>query len=67
MRRSSRPHSQQLALSLMPRPETPLITTEEPILLQALADLLLEALGERVVAEIEAMTMEAGDDPEDHA
>src|SRR3954465_7615245 len=46
MRRAARPNPTQLTLRLAPEPEPPLMTTEEPTLLQALADLLLEVLAQ---------------------
>jgi hypothetical protein len=44
------------------------MTTEEPTLLQALADLLLEALAQPTPGRrTKAATMEAADEPEDRA
>lgn len=69
MRQPVRHHPSQLTLSLAPAAEPPLafIPAEEPMLVQALADLLLAALGQRTPdGPTEAMTMEGGDEPEDH-
>jgi len=70
MRRTLRPHPSQFTLRLAPEPEPvlPLITAEEPTLVQALADLLLSALGRPAPGDqIEAATaMEGGDEPKDH-
>ena len=41
MRRALRLHPGQLTLRLTSAPEQPLVTMEEPTILQALADLLL--------------------------
>jgi hypothetical protein len=55
-------------LHLAPEPELPPLTTEEPTLLQALADLLLEALAQpNPGRKTKAATMEAADEPEDRA
>jgi hypothetical protein len=55
-------------LRLAPEPEPPPVTTEEPTLLQALADLLLEALAQPTPGrKTKAATMEVADDPEDRA
>lgn len=69
MRRAARPNPTQLTLRLAPEPEPPpMTTTEEPTLLQALADLLLEALAQPAPGrKTKAATMEAADEPEDRA
>ena len=68
MRRAARPNPTQLTLRLAPEPEPPLMTTKEPTLLQALADLLLEALAQPTPGrKTKAATMEAADEPEDRA
>src|SRR3954463_14064902 len=68
MRRAARPNPTQLTLRLAPEPEPPPMTTEEPTLLQALADLLLEALAQPTPGrKTKAATMEAADEPEDRA
>src|SRR3954465_11675840 len=68
MRRAARPNPTQLTLRLAPEPEPPPPTTEEPTLLQALADLLLEALAQPTPGRrTKAATMEAADEPEDRA
>ena len=47
MRRVARPDPSQLALRFAPEPKLPLITTDgSTTLLQTLAELLLEALGQ---------------------
>ena len=67
MRRPARPNPTQLTLRLAPEPEPPPMTTEEPMLLQALAD-LLEALAQPTPGrKTTAATMEAADEPEDRA
>ena len=64
MRRAARPNPTQLTLRLAPEP--PPMTTEEPMLLQALADLLLEALAQPTPGrKTKTATMEAADEPED--
>ena len=66
MRRAARPNPTQLTFRLAPEPEPPPLTTEEPTLLQALADLLLEALAQPTPGrKTKAATMEAADEPED--
>src|SRR4051812_40308104 len=66
--RAARPPPTQLPLRLAPEPEPPPMTTEEPTLLQALADLLLEALAQPAPGQkTKAATMEAADEPEDRA
>jgi hypothetical protein len=52
----------QLALHLLPQPSRPIVEAEATTILQTLADLLLEALGQ------ESPTDQAGgvDEPEDH-
>lgn len=69
MRRAARPHPTQLPLRLAPAPEPPPITANEPTLLQALADLLLAALGQNVPDQESAATTttESGDEPQDYA
>src|SRR5512133_966484 len=68
MRRAARPNPTQLTFRLAPEPELPPVTTEEPTLLQALADLLLEALTQPTPGrKTKAATMEAADKPEDRA
>ena len=68
MRRAARPNPTQLTLRLAPEPEPPPMTTKEPTLLQALADLLLEALAQPTPGrKTKAATMEAADEPEDRA
>jgi hypothetical protein len=71
MRRLLRPHPTQLTLRLAPEPEPvlPLITSGEPTLVQALADLLLSALGQPTPGDQTraATATEGGDEPEDHA
>ena len=67
MRRAARPNPTQLTLRLAPEPEPPPMTTEEPTLLQALAD-LLEVLAQPTRGrKTKAATMEAADEPEDRA
>jgi hypothetical protein len=71
MRRVLRPHPSQLTLRLAPElePVPPLLTAEEPTLVQALADLLLSALGQPAPgAQTRAATIvvEGSDEPEDH-
>lgn len=69
MRRAVRPQPIQLSLRLAPAPEPllPHIPADEPTLVQALADLLLAALGQRTPDGPTAATvMEGGDEPEDH-
>jgi hypothetical protein len=58
----------QLALRLTPEPEhPPLPSAIGPTLVQALAELLLSALGRPTIGgEIEARMEEDGDEPEDH-
>jgi hypothetical protein len=53
----------QLMLNLVDEPSLPPIEVDATTLLQALADLLLEALGQQTSTE----TMGSGDEPEDHA
>ena len=62
MRRVPRSHPSQLALPLA------LLTAEAPTLVQALADLLLSALGQPAPESPtgRAITMEGGNEPEDH-
>src|SRR3954463_11934830 len=68
MRRAAPPTPPQPALPPAPEPEPPPMTTEEPTLLQALADLLLEALAQPTPGrKTKAATMEAADEPEDRA
>jgi len=69
MRRVPRSHPSQLTLRLSPEPEpVPLFAAEEPTLVQALADLLLSALGHPYIQTRAATTLvEGGDEPEDHA
>jgi hypothetical protein len=69
MRRVPRSHPSQLTLRLSPEPEpVPLFAAEEPTLVQALADLLLSALGHPDIQTRAATTLvEGGDEPEDHA
>ncbi|HXD25600.1 MAG TPA: hypothetical protein VN609_06690 [Propionibacteriaceae bacterium] len=55
----------QLVLELRPRPSLPLVMQGSPELVQALADLLLEALGEQ--ADDEAQADGGRDAREDHA
>jgi hypothetical protein len=68
MRRRSSPPAAQLALDLK-REVTALPIAQDPTaLLQALADLLLGALGEKVEVPTSAASNEGGaDEPEDHA
>jgi hypothetical protein len=69
MRRTARPQPIQLSLRLVPAPEPPLphVPADEPTLVQALADLLLAALGQRTPGDPTAATAtEDGDEPEDH-
>ena len=63
----SRPNQLTLRLASEPEPMLPLIASGEPTLVQALADLLLSALGQPVPGNQTeaAMTMEGGDEPED--
>ena len=68
MRRVPRPHPSQLTLHLSPEPAS-LLTAEGPTLVQALADLLLSALGQTApgIQTREATSLgEGGDEPEDH-
>ncbi len=68
MRRAARSHPTQLSLRLAPEQEPPLITAETPTLLQALADLLLAALGPSAShLTTEAATLESVHEPKDHA
>jgi hypothetical protein len=68
MRRPLRLHPGQLTLRLTSAPEQPLVTMEEPTILQALADLLLEALGQGLPGPATAeVTTESADEPQDHA
>jgi hypothetical protein len=70
MRRVPRPHPSQLTLHLSPEPEAAsLLKAEGPTLVQALADLLLSALGQTApgIRTREATSLgEGGDEPEDH-
>ena len=68
MRRAAWPNPTQLTLRFAPEPEPPPMTTQESTLLQALADLLLEALAQPTPGQkTKAITMEAADEPEDRA
>jgi len=70
MRRVPRSHPSQLALHLAPDLKSPpsLPTSDAPTLVQALADLLLSALGQPAPESPtgRAITMEGGNEPEDH-
>ena len=67
MKSTRRSHRHQLALALEPEPGRPALKPQDPLLLQTLADLLLEALGESA-PETDASTSarEAVDEPETH-
>lgn len=69
MSHQPRPLPSQLALRLTPEPDRPpLPAAIAPILVQALAELLLSALGRPTASEeIEARIEENGDEHEDHA
>ncbi len=70
MPRLPRPLPSQLALRLAPEPDRPLLPAAiSPTLVQALAELLLSALGRPAAdAQVEASQMqEDSDEPEDHA
>ena len=67
MKSTRRSHRHQLALELEPEPSLPALKPQDPLLLQTLADLLLEALG-MSAPETGASTSarEAVDEPETH-
>lgn len=67
MRRKARSPSTQLSLRLMPTPEVRPPVAEPPALLQALADLLLAALGSTTEPTVTTVIREDGHEPEDHA
>jgi len=69
MRRVARPDPSQLALRFAPEPKLQLITTDgSTTLLQTLAELLLEALGQQAsVHEITTTMREGANEPKDHA
>lgn len=67
MRRQAKPSTEQLALDLKREATALPIAQDTTVLLQALADLLLGALGEEVEAPVSAARDEEGtDEPEDH-
>jgi len=57
-----------LRLAPEPEPSLPLVTAEAPTIVQALADLLLSALGQPTPGDQTraATATEGGDEPEDH-
>ena len=63
MRRRKFTAPAQLSLSLLPQPSVPQIEADSPTLLQAIANLLLEALGQAAEADRPG----GADEPEDHA
>jgi hypothetical protein len=68
MPRKARPPANQLTLCLTPATETSVFKAEPPALLQALADLLLAALGPNGAAPATSpVIQESGDEPQDHA
>lgn len=68
MRRRTRPPQTQLALDLKREATVLPIAQDTTVLLQAIADLLLGALGEQVEARPSAAQDQRGtDEPEDHA
>jgi hypothetical protein len=68
MRRQANPPTEQLALDLKREATALPIARDTTVLLQALADLLLGALGEEVESPVSAARDEEGaDEPEDHA
>lgn len=68
MRQQANPPTEQLALDLKREATALPIAQDTTVLLQALADLLLGALGEEVEAPVSAARdEEEADEPEDHA
>lgn len=68
MRRQASPPTKQLALDLKREVTALPIAQDTTVLLQALADLLLGALGEEAEAPVSAARDEEGaDEPKDHA
>jgi len=67
MKSTRRSHRHQLVLGLEPGPQRPAFTPQDPLLLQTMADLLLQALGLPVrETGVASTTMEAVDEPETH-
>ncbi len=67
MRKRRNRDRSQLALDLEPRDPTPLPESPKVVgLIEALADLLLEAMGERTAAQDPAARQGGGHEPQDH-
>lgn len=67
MRRKARSPLTQLTLPLTPTSDAPVLAAEPPTLLQALADLLLAALGPATTPTTTIVLREGSHELEDHA